>query len=99
MSFSVRLQNISKVYRIYDKPQHKLKEAVLRGVFRRNDTFHRIFWALRDINLVIPKGETLGILGQNGSGKSTILEIIAGVIQPTSGTLEINGRISALLEL
>ena len=99
MSFSVRIENISKVYRIYDKPQHKLKEAILRGAFRRSAAYHREFWALRDINLVIPKGETLGILGQNGSGKSTILEIIAGVIQPTSGTLEINGRISALLEL
>src|SRR3972149_8053062 len=99
MSFSVRIENISKVYRIYDKPQHKLKEAILRGAFRRSAAYHREFWALRDINLVIPKGETLGILGQNGSGKSTILEIIAGVLQPTTGSLEVNGRISALLEL
>src|SRR3990172_3446081 len=97
MSFSVRIENISKVYRIYEKPQHKLKEAILRGAFRRNDAYHREFWALRDINLVIRKGETLGILGQNGSGKSTILEIIAGVIQPTTGSLEVNGRVSALL--
>lgn len=95
----INLDNISKMYRIYNGPQHKIKEAFLRGIFRRNCKYHREFWALRDIDLTIQKGETLAIVGQNGSGKSTLLQIIAGVLQPTAGSLEVNGRISALLEL
>src|SRR3990172_1157546 len=95
----INLKNISKMYRIYNNAQHKIKEAFLRGIFRRNCKYHREFWALRDIDLTIPKGETLAIVGQNGSGKSTLLQIISGVLQPTAGSLEVNGRISALLEL
>lgn len=96
---AVTLRNISKMYRIYDKPQYKLKEALIRALFRSQRSYHRAFWALRDINLDIPRGSTIGIIGKNGSGKSTLLQIIAGIIQPTTGTLEISGRISALLEL
>jgi len=99
MSYSVKLQNISKMYRLYDKPLHKVKEAFVRSFFRTRKAFHREFWALRDVNLDISRGETIGLIGSNGSGKSTLLQIIAGVLWPTDGAIEVNGRVSALLEL
>ncbi len=95
----IRLDNISKMYRLYDKPHHKLKEGMFRSLFRNHKAYHREFWALKDINMEIPKGKTVGIIGQNGSGKSSLLQIIAGIIQPTTGIIDVHGRISSLLEL
>lgn len=92
--YSIRLQNISKCFKRYEKPIDRLKEALQPGKQRSDN-----FWALRDVNLEIERGETFGIIGQNGSGKSTLLQIIAGTLTPTSGSIHVNGRISALLEL
>lgn len=92
---AISLKNVSKKYPIYDSPFQRLKEAVLRGKRR----YHREFWALRNVNLEIPRGVTLGILGQNGSGKTTILQLMAGIMAPTSGEVAIQGRISTILEL
>ncbi len=89
----VALKNVSKVYRLYNKPSDRLKEII----FRRS--YHRNFWALRDINLVLRKSETFGVIGENGAGKSTLLKIIAGTTRPSSGTVEVRGMVSALLEL
>lgn len=94
----ISLINISKRYKIYSKPRDKLKE-VLWSVFSKEKQYHRDFWALRDINLDIPKGTTFGIIGRNGSGKSTLLQIISGILHPTSGSVNVKGRVSALLEL
>ncbi|MEO0968133.1 MAG: ABC transporter ATP-binding protein, partial [Cyanobacteria bacterium J06639_18] len=91
---AIALKNISKCYKRYERPLDRLKEILFPGKARYQE-----FWALKDINLEICRGETLGIVGQNGSGKSTLLQIIAGTLMPTKGELEINGRISALLEL
>ncbi|WP_164967670.1 ABC transporter ATP-binding protein [Arcobacter sp. CECT 8985] len=92
---AVSLQNISKVYKLYDKPIDRLKESL--NPFKKK--YHKEFYALRNINLEIKKGEVLGIVGVNGAGKSTLLKIISGVLTPTNGRVNIHGRINAILEL
>jgi len=92
---AVKLQNISKVYKLYDKPIDRLKESL--HPFKKQ--YHKDFYALKNINLEIKKGEVLGIVGVNGAGKSTLLKIISGVINPTAGRVNIHGRINAILEL
>lgn len=93
--FAIEIRGLSKVYRLYDRPIDRLKEALLP--FHRR--YSRDFYALKDIDLSIKKGETVGFIGQNGAGKSTLLKVITGVLTPTSGTIEVNGRIASLLEL
>ncbi len=88
-------QNISKVYRLYSKPADRIREALLP--FGR--PLHDEFWALRDINFKIEKGETFGIIGPNGGGKSTLLQLLCGILQPSTGRVVRVGRIAALLEL
>ena len=88
-------EQITKIYKLYDKPSDRMKEAL--GLSRKKR--HKEHYALRGVDLTIFQGETVGIIGTNGSGKSTILKIITGVLNPTSGNLTVNGRISALLEL
>ena len=92
---AISAEQITKVYKLYDKPSDRLKEAL--GLKRSK--LHKEHYALKGVDLSIYKGETVGIIGTNGSGKSTILKIITGVLNPTSGNLNVNGRISALLEL
>ena len=92
---AINVENLSKVYKLYDRNRDRLKEALHIG---HNINCHE-HYALNDVNLKVYKGETVGIIGTNGSGKSTILKIITGVLNPTAGNLTINGRISALLEL
>jgi len=91
----ISVQNVSKLYRIYESPSGRLKEILLRG--RRK--YHRDFWALQDVSLEVPTGETVGVIGRNGAGKTTLLQIIAGVLQPTLGEVRVEGRVTALLEL
>ena len=86
---------ITKMYKLYQRPQDRLREAL--GLTRAK--LYKENYALKGIDLSIEQGETVGIIGTNGSGKSTILKIITGVLNPTSGSLTVNGRISALLEL
>jgi lipopolysaccharide transport system ATP-binding protein len=91
---AISLKNVSKCYKRYHRPVERLREILLPG-----KNYGQEFWALRDINLQIPKGETSGIIGRNGSGKSTLLQIIAGTLIPTTGEVQVKGRVSALLEL
>lgn len=91
----INVTDVTKVYRLYDKPVDRLKESISLT----HKVYHRPFYALNKISFSIEEGETVGIIGTNGSGKSTILKIITGVLKPTEGTIEVNGRISALLEL
>lgn len=93
--YVIDVKNIGKVYKLYDKPSNRIKEAFSFSGKR----YHKEFNALKDITFNVKKGEMLGIIGKNGAGKSTLLKIITGVLTPTTGSIEINGKISALLEL
>ncbi|MEQ2701439.1 ABC transporter ATP-binding protein [Hungatella hathewayi] len=92
---AISVKDVTKIYRLYDKPIDRLKEAM--SITHKN--YHRDFYALNGISFDVNKGETVGIIGTNGSGKSTILKIITGVLTPTTGEVEVDGVISALLEL
>lgn len=92
---SISVKGVTKVYQLYDKPIDRLKEAM--SIRKKN--YHKDFFALDEVSFDVGKGQTVGIIGTNGSGKSTILKIITGVLSPTKGTVEVNGKISALLEL
>ena len=92
---AIEVKDVDKVYKLYEKPSDRIKEALGLGKSIRH-TDHK---ALSDVNMTIYQGETVGIIGTNGSGKSTILKIITGVLNPTAGEVKVNGRISALLEL
>ncbi len=92
---AIRIRGLTKTYKLYDSPRDRLKEAFHPG----GRIYHRPFDALSRIDLEIPRATTVGIIGRNGSGKSTLLQCICGIIPPTDGTVEVNGRIAALLEL
>ncbi len=100
---AIKVEGLSKCYQVYDQPRDRLKQFFLprlqRMVAPPSRQYYRDFWALRDVSFEVKKGETVGILGRNGSGKSTLLQIITGTLNPTSGTVETQGRIAALLEL
>jgi teichoic acid transport system ATP-binding protein len=93
--YAIRLGGVSKSYRLYEKNIDRLKEILSPG----KKSYHKLFYALHDVSFDIRRGETVGIIGVNGSGKSTLLKIISGIVAATAGTVEVNGRISAMLEL
>ena len=94
-NIAIQVTDVEKIYKLYDKPSDRIKEALGFGRGKHHTEHH----ALKGINLTIRQGECVGIIGTNGSGKSTILKIITGVLNQTSGDVTVNGRISALLEL
>lgn len=92
---AISVNDVSKMYKLYDNPMDRLKESL--GLSRKKK--YKDHYALNHVSFQVHKGETVGIIGTNGSGKSTILKIITGVLSPTGGEVSVNGRISALLEL
>lgn len=94
-NIAIKVEKLSKVYKLYDKISDRFKESL--GL--TNKKLYTEHYALRDVSFEVKKGETVGIIGTNGSGKSTILKIITGVLNPTDGLVKVDGRISALLEL
>ena len=94
-NIAIKVDNLTKTYHLYDKPQDRLKEAL--NPFKKS--YHHDFYAMSDVSFEVKKGETVGILGRNGAGKSTLLKMITGVLTPTSGTIEVKGKIASLLEL
>ena len=95
ISHAIEASNLSKVYHLYNTPSDRLKQLM----FGRKRTFFKEFSALNNVSFQLPKGEVLGVVGRNGAGKSTLLQLLCGTLTATSGTLAINGRIAALLEL
>ena len=94
MSVAIEVIGVSKRFRIYREKPTSLKQRLLSGRTRAED-----FWALRDVSFEVPAGGTLGLIGHNGSGKSTMLKVIAGILRPTHGMVRERGRIAGLLEL
>src|SRR5262245_53429285 len=92
---AVEFQSVSKSYAIYDAPGDRFKELLSLNRLKR----HKDYWALQNVTFEVRRGETFCIVGENGSGKSTMLQMVAGILHPTSGTVAVNGRVSALLEL
>jgi len=103
VNLAIRVQNITKCYQIYDAPRDRLKQFVLprlgRMAGKAPKQYFREFSALKNVSFEVKKGETVGIIGRNGAGKSTLLQILCGTLTPTEGSVEINGRVAALLEL
>ena len=94
-NWAIKIRHLNKVYKIFEKPTDRVKEAL--NPFHKR--YSKDFYALNDVSLTIRKGETVGIIGKNGAGKSTLLKIITGVLTPSSGSIEVQGRIASLLEL
>src|ERR671910_1455883 len=88
-------EGISRRFRVYPKRHVTLKEAIVR----RRDLRATDVWALRDVSVAIEPGEAVGLVGRNGSGKTTLLKLVSGIIKPTSGTVDVGGRVGSLLEL
>lgn len=93
--YAIKVEHVNKIYKLYGKPSDRFKEAM--GLSKKVN--YREHYALNDVSFNVRRGETVGIIGTNGSGKSTILKIITGVLNPSAGDIVVNGRISALLEL
>jgi homopolymeric O-antigen transport system ATP-binding protein len=100
---AIRVLNLSKRYQIYSDPKDRLKQSIVprlqRLVGRPSRQYFREFWALNDVSFDVRKGETVGVVGKNGAGKSTLLHLIVGTHAPTAGSIEVRGRVTALLEL
>jgi lipopolysaccharide transport system ATP-binding protein len=100
---AIRVRDLSKRYEIYPDPKDRLKQSImpplrrLAGLAPRQ--YYREFWAMHDVSFDVYRGETVGIVGKNGAGKSTLLQLIVGTRAPTAGTVEVHGRVTALLEL
>jgi len=94
-NIAIKVENLTKIYHLYEKPQDRLKEAL--NPFKKS--YHDDFYALNNVNFIVNKGDRVGVLGKNGAGKSTLLKIITGVLNPSSGTVVVDGTIGSLLEL
>lgn len=92
---AIDVNEVTKIYRLYNSPKDRFREAI--NPFHKK--YSEPFYALNQVSFQIEKGETVGIIGTNGSGKSTVLKIITGVIKQTEGNVQVNGKVSALLEL
>ena len=100
---AIRVSGLSKRYEIYADPKDRLKQSIVprlqRLAGRAPTQYFRDFWALHDVSFEVRRGETVGIVGKNGAGKSTLLHLIVGTHAPSAGSIEVNGRVTALLEL
>ncbi len=95
--YAIEFENVSRLYRLHHEPKLTLQDWMVNILNRKSS--YEDFWALKDISFKLEKGKTLGIIGQNGAGKSTLLKLATNILSPTSGTIKVNGRVSAMLEL
>jgi lipopolysaccharide transport system ATP-binding protein len=101
-NYAIEVTDVSKSFRTYAKPSDRLKQFIygrFEFIKKQGEKYYRDFFALKSVSLSIKKGETVGIVGRNGSGKSTVLQIICGTLNPDSGKVVVSGKIAALLEL
>lgn len=102
-SIAIQVTDICKTYRLYEEPKDRLKELIYsafnKALGREPRRYSREFEALSGVSFEVKKGQTVGIIGCNGSGKSTLLQMICGTLSPSGGTIEVNGKVAALLEL
>ncbi len=101
---AIQVHDLSKAYHVYEKPVDYLKEAFVHrlhnlGLIGRHRYHFRKYWALKNVSFQVRKGESVGVIGENGAGKSTLLQLICGTLFPSSGSIQVSGRIGALLEL
>jgi len=96
---AIKVDNISKLYTIGDTSSGSLRETIVSAFRKRNSDKTEDFWALKDISFEVKKGEAIGIIGKNGAGKSTLLKVLSRITEPSTGRIEINGRVSSLLEV
>ncbi|WP_114193599.1 ABC transporter ATP-binding protein [Edaphovirga cremea] len=101
--YAIQIKNVDKCYQVYESPARRLKQFIMPRIEQKlgktPSIYHEDFWALKDVSFELPKGQTMGVVGRNGSGKSTLLQIIAGTLTPSAGSVHVNGRVAALLEL
>lgn len=93
--YALRAERVGKCFQTFDRPAHRL----LQSLYKDKRKLYEEFWALKDVSVDVERGETLAVIGKNGSGKSTFLQLVAGTLTPTRGSIDIRGRISAILEL
>ena len=92
---AIRVESLSKCYHLYERPVDRLKQLL----WRHHRRYYREFWALREASFEVARGEVLGVVGRNGAGKSTLLQLLCGTLAPTNGSVSVEGRVAALLEL
>ncbi|EKO3471063.1 ATP-binding cassette domain-containing protein, partial [Vibrio fluvialis] len=99
----IKAEGLSKCYLMYDNPKHRLTGPIINRIRKiiglEPKSFYREHWALKSLNFSINKGDSVGIVGKNGAGKSTLLQMLTGTLTPTSGHINLQGRVAALLEL
>lgn len=96
---SVRAENVSVAFRSYNQRPTTLKESIICAVKTRKLRYYESFWALKDVSFEVRRGEVFGIIGSNGAGKSTLLRTLAGVLPPTEGAVEVDGKVDSLIQL
>ena len=89
-NIAVEINNLGKMYKLYKNPKDKIKDAFGLNFYKKD--YYQEFWALRDVNITIPKGERVGLIGHNGAGKTTIIKLLLRLYDPTSGVILYNGR-------
>jgi len=99
MNPAIEFEHVSKRFRLHNERPRSFQEALIRSLHRNGESRSYDLWVLRDLNLTIPAGQTVGVIGPNGAGKSTLLKLVSRILEPTSGQVRTYGRVAGLLEV